>query len=160
MLELHGIDAIRAAGGRDLGSTPWFTVDQQRIDDFARATDDFEAIHVDAQAARAAGLDSTIAHGLLTLSLGPRFLYELYAVTGVPLALNYGFEKVRFLQPVPVDARVRMSARIAEVRDIEGGVRVTIEQVFEAEGLPGPVCVATAVVAYFENARVAEAASS
>ncbi len=99
----------------------------------------------------------TIAHGLYTLSLGPKFLSELYEMKDLALGLNYGFDRVRFITPVPVGSRVRMRARMLSVEDVEGGpangssagVRVRLEQTFELEGQEKPACVAEAVVMYY-----------
>lgn len=150
MLTLTGLDEIRAAVGTDLGASSWREVSQDRITAFAQATDDHEAVHLDPDVAQAAGLPGTIAHGLYTLSLGPGMLGELLQVTGVELALNYGFDSVRWLAPVPNGARVRMRAEVAEVTELDGGVRVRLRQTFEQEGVQRPVCVAHALVAWFD----------
>lgn len=151
MLTLNGLDEIRAAAGTDLGASSWRDVTQARITAFAQATDDHEAVHLDPNVAHAAGLPGTIAHGLYTLSLGPGLLGELLQVTGVELALNYGFDSVRWLAPVPNGARVRMRAEVAEVTEIARGVRVRLRQTFEQEGAVRPVCVADALVAWFDS---------
>jgi acyl dehydratase len=150
MLKLTGIAEMRALVGHDLGVSAWHEVTQARIDAFASATDDFEPIHVDPERAKRTPFGRTIAHGLYTLSLGPKFLYELYSMSGHSLALNYGFERVRFVSPVPVGSRVRMAAKVVEAEAITGGTRFTIRQTFEIEGADKPACVADAVVAYFD----------
>jgi acyl dehydratase len=93
----------------------------------------------------------TIAHGLYTLSLGPKFLYEIMSMDDVPLALNYGFNKVRFISPLPVDSRVRMRATLKSVDDVDGGVVATVAQTFEREGQEKPICVAESVVLYYDE---------
>ncbi|WP_026909930.1 MaoC family dehydratase [Patulibacter minatonensis] len=148
MVEIDGDDALRALAGRDLGVSAWHRVTQERIALFAEATDDDEPIHLDGDHARAMGLPGTIGHGLFTLSLGPKMLYELWTVRNVGLGLNYGFERVRFLQPVPEGGRVRMRARVTAVTDTDAGMRVAIEQTFELEGSDRPACVADAVVLF------------
>ena len=150
MLTLKSISELKARVGQDLGTSDWFVVPQERITAFAHATDDFERIHLDEERGKEAGLGGTIAHGLLTLSLGPKFLYEIYSLDGPSLGLNYGFEKVRFLSPVKVGARVRMTATLKAVEPLDGGHRVTITQTFEIEGQDKPAAVADAVVAYFD----------
>jgi acyl dehydratase len=150
MLTLDGIAQLEDRVGQLLGTSDWHEVTQERITAFAHATDDFERIHLDDARGREAGLGGTIAHGLYTLSLGPKFLYEIYALKGPSLSLNYGFEKVRFLSPVKVGSRVRMTATLASVAPITGGRRVTITQTFEIEGQDKPAAVADAVVAYFD----------
>lgn len=146
---------LRTMEGCELGTSDWHTVDQDTITAFAATTGDDERIHLDPKAARTQGLDSTIAHGLFTLSLGPMFLQNLYTVTGYSRALNYGFDTVRFLAPVPVDSAIRMTARLEKVRDIDGGSAFHINQAFELRypdtTVPDrPACVAEAVVAYFD----------
>jgi acyl dehydratase len=141
---------LKALVGRELGPTAWLTVDQQRVDEFARVTEDLQWIHIDAARARESELGGTIAHGLLTLSLGPRFTDELISFAAFSKTLNYGYEKVRFPAPLPVGARVRMVATVASVEPASGGAQVAIEQRLECEGGERPVCVATAVARVLE----------
>ena len=135
----------------------WHEITQELIDRFAAATDDYERIHVDPERAKQTPFGVTIAHGLYTLSLGPKFLYEIYELEDVELGLNYGFNRVRFITPVRVGSRVRMRARLLSVADVAeratdglgAGVRATVEQTFEIEGAEKPACVAESVVVYF-----------
>ena len=150
MLTLNGIPELTALVGQELGTSDWYDVTQDRITAFAHATDDFEQIHLNDARGKEAGLGGTIAHGLYTLSLGPKFLYEIYSLDGPSLGLNYGFEKVRFLSPVKVDSRIRMTATLKAVDPIPGGHRITITQTFEIEGEDKPAAVADSVVAYFD----------
>jgi acyl dehydratase len=155
MLTISGVAGLRERSGQDLGVSAWHTVTQAHIDAFAAATDDYERIHVDPERAAQTPWGTTIAHGLYTLSLGPKFLYEIMEVEDVPLALNYGFDRVRFIQPVPVGSRVRMRATLAAVEDTGEAVRCRVEQVFEREGSDKPICVAESIVMYFDEAPVA-----
>lgn len=150
MLTLTSVQAFRELAGTELGTSKWHVVTQQRVNDFADATDDHTAIHIDPDRAMAAGLDGTIAHGLYTLSLGPKFLHEIYSLSGYSVALNYGFERVRFLSPVATGSRVRMKAVLDGAEPIAGGTKFTIAETFELEGSSKPACVAEAVVAYFD----------
>jgi len=150
MVTFDSIAAMAARVGDVLGTSAWHEVTQQRIDAFAAATDDFEDIHVDPEAGKRAGLGGTIAHGLYTLSLGPKFLYEIYSMRGYSLALNYGYDKVRWLTPVPAGGRVRMTVKLADAKEIPGGTRFTLTQTFELDGSDKPACVAESVVAYFD----------
>ena len=152
MLTISGIDGLHSRAGEELGVSAWHEVTQARIDAFAAATDDYERIHVDPERARDTPWGVTIAHGLYTLSLGPKFLYEIFAMEDVPLALNYGFDRVRFISPVPVGSRVRMRAVLKAVEETAGGVRARVEQTFEREGQEKPVCVAESLVLYFGEA--------
>ena len=151
MLTISGIEGLRSRVGEELGVSDWHEVTQSHIDAFAAATDDYERIHVDPERAKETPWGVTIAHGLYTLSLGPKFLYQLFEMADVPLALNYGFDRVRFITPVPVGSRVRMRATLTAVEDAENGVRARVLQTFEREGQDKPVCVAESVVMYFDS---------
>lgn len=155
MLTISGVEGLRQRVGEELGVSTWHEVTQERIDAFAAATEDFERIHVDPERAKETPWGVTIAHGLYTLSLGPKFLYELFAMEDIPLALNYGFDRVRFISPLPVNSRVRMRATLTSVDDTQGGVVAHIRQTFEREGEEKPVCVADSVVLYFDRAPAA-----
>jgi acyl dehydratase len=145
MLTISGIDELRAKVGEELGVSEWLEVTQDAINAFADATGDHQWIHVDPERAAATPFGSTIAHGLYTLSLGPRFTFALFTIEGFAFGLNYGYNKVRFPAPLPVDSRVRMRATLASVDDVPGGVQLTITQTFEREGEEKPVCVAESV---------------
>jgi acyl dehydratase len=145
MLTISGIDELRAKVGEELGVSEWHEVTQDEIDAFADATGDHQWIHVEPERAAQTPFGSTIAHGLYTLSLGPRFTFALFTIEGFAFGLNYGYDKVRFPAPLPVDARVRMRATLANVEDVPGGVQLTVRQTFEREGEEKPVCVADSV---------------
>ena len=107
-MPLASVDEIRAKVGQEVGVSGWLTVDQPRIDAFADATEDHQFIHVDPAAAAAAGLGGTIAHGFLSLSLLSRMAAEAMLLPdGLKMALNYGFDRIRFLAPVKSGKRVR-----------------------------------------------------
>jgi acyl dehydratase len=102
------LDDIRAQIGDEIGVSSWLLVDQERIDAFADATEDRQFIHVDPATAAQTPFGGTIAHGFLTLSLLSRMAAETMLVpNGVKMALNYGFDRVRFLAPVKSGKRVR-----------------------------------------------------
>lgn len=146
------IAELEALVGQQLGPTAWLEIDQRRVDEFGEVTEDMQWIHVDPDRAREGELGGTIAHGLLTLSLGPRFLYELISFAAFSRTLNYGYGKVRFPAPLPVGSGIRMAATVALVEAAAGGCQVAIEQVFECEGGERPVCVATSLVRVMEAA--------
>jgi acyl dehydratase len=150
MLTMASVDDLRALEGRVLGTTGWHEVTQQRINAFADATEDWERLHVDPGRAASTPWGVTIAHGLYTLSLGPKFQYELFEMNGHSLALNYGYDKVRWLTPVRVGSRLRMTAELLAVEPIEGGSKFRMKQVFELEGEERPACVAESLFAYFD----------
>jgi acyl dehydratase len=145
MLTISGIDELRAKVGEELGVSEWHEVTQDEIDAFADATGDHQWIHVEPERAAQTPFGSTIAHGLYTLSLGPRFTFAMFTIEGFAFGLNYGYNKVRFPAPLPVDSRVRMRATLAAVDDVPGGVQLTITQTFERDGSEKPVCVAESV---------------
>ena len=115
---------------------------------FAGATDDHQWIYVDPDRAADGPFGNTIAHGLLTLSLLPRFMHELYAVESVTMAINYGFNKVRFVHPVPVGAKVRARSTIADVTRIEAAAQATMVTTVEIEGVAKPAAVIESIVRY------------
>jgi len=142
MITLNGIDDIKARIGEELGVSDWHLVTQEDINAFADATGDHQWIHVDVERAKDTPFGGTIAHGYYTLSLAPKFSYELFGVEGFAFGLNYGVNKVRFPAPLRVGARVRMRASIASVEDIPGGIQMATTCTFETEGGEKPVCVA------------------
>ncbi len=142
MTTITGLDELRAATGAELGVTDWHEVTQAEVDAFADATGDHQWIHVDPERAARSALGGTIAHGLFTLSLAPAMTAALLSFEGFAFALNYGYNRVRFPALLPVGARVRMRATLANVEDIRGGAQITIVQTFEREGAEKPVCVA------------------
>jgi len=107
-MPVASLDDIRSRIGEEVGVSSWLSVDQARIDSFADATEDHQFIHIDPAAAAAAGLGGTIAHGFLTLSLLSRMAADaLLLPEGLKMALNYGFDRIRFLAPVRSGKRVR-----------------------------------------------------
>ena len=145
---LDGLDGLRAAVGSELGASSWHAVEQQDLDAFAAVTGDDYFLHTDPARAAETPAGGTIAHGLLTLSLGPRCCYEIYRVDGFADARNYGYGRVRFPAPVPVGSRLRMHATLRAVEPAGAGVLVTIEQRFEVEGAAKPACVAEGLTWY------------
>ncbi len=143
---------LKELAGTELGPTDWVEVDQAKINAFAEVTGDHQWIHVDPERAKDSPMGGTIAHGLLTLSLGPAFMEALMSFDGFAHALNYGYEKVRFPAPVPVGSRLRMRAVVADVSEVPGGAQVTMTQTIEREGGDKPVLVAQAVARFYERA--------
>jgi len=151
MITLSGIDEIKAKVGEELGVSSWHEVTQQDIDAFADVTGDHQWIHVDVERAKQTPFGGTIAHGYYTLSLIPRFTYELVSVEGVAFGLNYGVNKVRFPAPLPVGSKVRMRATLSSVEDVPGGVQVMTTCTVEREGGDKPVCVAETLSRYYSG---------
>ncbi|MGC6476037.1 MAG: MaoC family dehydratase [Parvibaculales bacterium] len=128
--------------GKELGKSEWFAVEQDRINLFADATEDHQFIHIDEEAAKLTPFGTTIAHGFLTLSLVPRLVQDIYRVADVKMGVNYGLNRVRFLNPVKVGSRVQASAVIKEVGEAAGGTQVILEVTIAIEGEEKPACVA------------------
>src|SRR4051812_3358742 len=124
--------------GLELGPSEWQEIPQERIDAFADATGDHQWIHVDPERAASGPFGGTIAHGLLTLSLLPYFMQEMYRVDNVAMAINYGYNKVRFITPVRVGARVRAHAVIGAITKLNGAVQAAVVITVEVEGSEKP----------------------
>jgi acyl dehydratase len=142
MLTITGIDEVKANVGKELGVSDWHEVTQDDINAFADVTGDHQFIHVDIERAKETPFGGTIAHGFYTLSLLPKFSYELFEFQGFAFGLNYGLNKVRFPAPLPVGSKVRMRAALTSAEDIPGGLQITTTATFETEGGDKPVCVA------------------
>jgi acyl dehydratase len=138
-------DALKAAVGRSLGPSDWLTVEQDRVDLFADATDDHQWIHVDVERAKEGPFGTPIAHGYLTLSLVNHFLPQLLTVPTAKMGVNYGCNKVRFPAPVPVGSRIRGRGEVVGVEEIPGGVQVVVRVTVEIENGAKPACVADTV---------------
>jgi acyl dehydratase len=138
---LDGIDEVRAAVGRTLGTSDWLEVTQDRVDQFADATGDHQWIHVDPVRAAAGPFGGPIAHGYLTLSLSNALLPEIVEIRGFSAGVNYGTGKVRFPSPVKVGSRIRARAELTAADDVAGGVQTTVVISIEVEGSDKPACV-------------------
>ncbi|MGH3501929.1 MAG: MaoC family dehydratase [Nocardioidaceae bacterium] len=139
------VEELQQAVGEPLGPSDWATLDQQRIDTFADATGDHQWIHVDPERAANGPFGVTIAHGYLTLSLLPVLVASMVDYAGWPVKINYGSDKVRFPKPVPVDSRVRATAKVASVLPGAAGTQVTLQVSVEIEGEPKPALVAETI---------------
>jgi acyl dehydratase len=140
------VSAFTELVGRELGPTDWLEVDQERIDTFARATDDPQWIHVDPVRAAEGPFGTTIAHGYLTLSLCVPLMSRTLGLTGYRMGINYGVNKVRFPAPLPSGSRIRGRFTVLSVDEVEGGEQGVVLATIEREGGEKPVCVAELVV--------------
>ncbi|SDH55020.1 MaoC family dehydratase [Microbacterium pygmaeum] len=120
----------------------WFEIDQSRIQAFADATEDWQWIHLDAQRAASGPFGATIAHGYLTLSLLPRLTAGLLSIGGTAMVVNYGLDRVRFLQPVLVGSRVRAVTELTGLEESPQGYRAALTTTVELEGSSRPALVA------------------
>lgn len=127
------VDALKDYIGKDLGHSEWLTIDQQRVDRFAECTGDHQFIHIDPERARQTPFGGTIAHGFLSLSLVPTLSADLLPrPEGLKMAVNYGLDSVRFIQPVAVGSRVRLGLELLDVLEKKPGqwllkARATLE---------------------------------
>jgi acyl dehydratase len=146
---LQGIEGLKAHVGQHLGYSDWHEVTQDQVNRFADATLDHQWIHVDPERAKSGPFGGPIAHGYLTLSLGPHLLGQVFQVDGTKMGVNYGLNKVRFPSPVPVGSKLRVGATLADVEDLAGGAQVVVNLSFEVEGQQKPACVAEVVFRYY-----------
>ena len=143
---INGIDELKTLVGEHLGYSPYVEITQAQVNTFADATGDHQWIHIDVERAKSGPFGGPIAHGYLTLSLGPALNNQVFKLDGFAFALNYGLNKVRFPAPVPVPSKVRASPKLKEITDVPGGAQCVFEISFEREGGDKPVCVAESVV--------------
>jgi len=147
---ITSIDDAKALEGEEVGLSDWAVIDQNRIDQFAEATTDYQWIHVDTQrAARELPDGKTIAHGYLTLALIPALTGKFIEVKNLTRAINFGVNKVRFYTPVPSGARVRARAKVLQARRRAGALLLTSEVRIEVEDERKPACVAETLGMYF-----------
>jgi acyl dehydratase len=146
---IRGVQGLQDRLGQDLGVSTWVTVEQEKIDTFARLTGDEQWIHIDPQRAAQGPFGATVQHGFLTLSLSTGLLDQVFTVTDVSMVLNYGLNRVRFPAPLRVGSRLRMHVKIAEATSIDNGVQVVYHLEYEVEGQTKPCCVADLVFRYY-----------
>jgi acyl dehydratase len=143
------IGELESRVGEQLGPSDWMEITQEQVNLFADATGDHQWIHVDPERAKTGPFGGPIAHGYLTLSLAPALLPTVLQVSGMSMGVNYGCNKVRFVSPVKVGAKLRLGATLAGVDQAGGGVQVTLDLTFETEGSDKPACVAQVVYRYY-----------
>ena len=148
--QIESIAALRDQVGREVATSDWLAVSQERIDQFAESTEDRQWIHVDPErAARESPFKEAIAHGFLTLSLLSELGKRAMSVGGVRMGINYGLNRVRFVSPVPAGSRIRGRFTLATVEEIKGGVQATWNVTVERDGGKRPCCVAEWLVRYY-----------
>jgi acyl dehydratase len=141
---------LAALIGTELGVSEWVTVDQPMIDAFAAATGDHQWIHVDVERARTEMPGGkTIAHGYLVLSLIPRLINSLYEIRSKKRGINYGLDRVRFIEPVPEGARIRMRTVLKSAEPIRGGHKFLFENTFEIDGVGRPAAISENLIAVY-----------
>jgi acyl dehydratase len=147
---VQSIQELKGLEGREIGVSDWLTIAQERIQQFADATEDRQWIHVDRdRAERESPYRTTIAHGFLTLSLLSRFMRDVLDVRGIRMGVNYGLNRVRFPAPVRSGLRIRARVTLLSLKDLPGGSEVVFSFTVECEGSDKPCCVAEWVVRFY-----------
>jgi acyl dehydratase len=147
MRVFNDFSELKSAVGTEVGVSDWIEITQDRINQFAEATGDEQWIHVDTErAARESPGGTTIAHGLLSLSLIPMFIRSIIGVKGLKNTLNYGANRIRYLTPVPAGSRLRARVTVMEAEDVPpDALRLTYKVTIELEGGKRPACVAEVI---------------
>ena len=135
--------------GEEIAVSPWVDMPQERIDLFAKATEDFQWIHVDRERAKKSEFGTTIAHGYLTLSMLPKLIESTFEFSDRRMGVNYGLNKVRFTSPVPAGAKIRGRFTLAKYEKLEGGVQTTWSVTVEREGGDKPAMVAETISRHY-----------
>jgi acyl dehydratase len=147
---VDSIAALQALAGSEIALTDWLTITQERIGQFAEATEDRQWIHIDGERAqRESPYGTTIAHGFLTLSLLSWFLKQAIEVRGVRMGVNYGLNRVRFPAPVPAGSRIRARVELKSAENIPRGCEAVFLFKVEREGSSKPCCAAEWVVRFY-----------
>jgi acyl dehydratase len=145
-----GIRELEHRVGEEIAVSPWVEMPQERIDLFAKATEDFQWIHVDREKAKASPFGTTIAHGFLTLSMLPKLTESTFEFSDRRMGVNYGLNRVRFTAPVPAGARIRGRFKLSKYEKLEdGGVQTTWQVTVEREGGDKPAMVAETISRHY-----------
>jgi acyl dehydratase len=137
------LEEVQSHVGDEIGVSDWFLMDQERISAFADVTEDHMFLHVDPDAAAATPFGGTIAHGLLTLSMMPVMAYQAVpGISGTKMGVNYGYNRIRFMAPVPSGKRIRGRFVVKRVEPkSDGRQEITHEATIEIEGEDKPALV-------------------
>ena len=151
-LIFENISEFKSMVGKQLPDGSWYTITQQMINDFANATLDKQWIHVEEERAKKESpFKSTVAHGFMSVAMISRMLEEAFAIKSIKMGLNYGLNKVRFPNPVPVNSELRMLSSIKEIEALgDNGIKVTFNCIIEIKGQKKPACAAEFLAAFFE----------
>ena len=141
--QLKELEELKDYVGKELGLTEWMTMEQERINSFAEATEDMQWIHTDPKRSAAfSPYKKTVAHGFLVLSLASKISYDAFSIENIVMGVNYGLDKVRFPNATKSDAKLRGRVSLMEYDAIPGGAKYKMKIVFELEGEEKPACVA------------------
>jgi acyl dehydratase len=150
-LVVETLHDLKSFAGREIAVTDWFIVTQDRIQQFAEATEDRQWIHLDSERAqKESPYGSTIAHGFLTLSLLSHFMKQaIHIQSGIRMAVNYGLNRVRFPAPVRVDSMIRARVTMQTLNELSDSVEVIFSVCVEVQGTEKPCCISEWVVRYY-----------
>ena len=141
---------LEARVGEEIAVSPCADMPQERIDLFAKATEDFQWIHVDPERAKSSPFGTTIAHGYLTLSMLPKLIESTFEFSDRKMGVNYGLNKVRFTAPVPAGAKIRGRFTLSKYDQLaDGGVQTTWAVTIERQGGEKPVMVAETISRHY-----------
>jgi acyl dehydratase len=143
------IRELESRVGQEIAVSPWVEMPQERIDLFAKATEDYQWIHVNPEKAKRSAFGSTIAHGFLTLSMLPKLIESTFEFSDRKMGVNYGLNKVRFTAPVPAGAKIRGRFTLAKFEQLDGGVQTTWGVLVELEGADKPAMVAETISRHY-----------
>lgn len=150
-LIFENLTALNSLKGKSLPEGKWFTVTQQMINDFANATLDKQWIHVDEEkAAKYSPTGTTIAHGFMSVSMLSELISDLIEVKSVKMGLNYGLNKVRFPNSVPVNSQLRLISSLKDIEGFNNGKKLTFNCLIEIKGQEKPACVAEFIFVLLE----------
>tara|TARA_B100000809_G_scaffold245845_1_gene273212 strand:- start:23 stop:493 length:471 start_codon:yes stop_codon:yes gene_type:complete len=151
-LVFKNIEEFRSITGKKLPTGNWYTITQQMINDFANATLDKQWIHIDEKRAEEESpFKSTVAHGFMSVAMISKLLEESFSIKSIKMGLNYGLNKVRFPNVVPVNSQLRMHTLVTEIDNLaNNGIKVTFSCTIEIKGQKKPACVAEFIAALFE----------
>lgn len=151
MKKFENLAALAEMVGQSIGKSPLFNIDQKRINDFAKVTLDEQWVHTQPEkAALHSPFKTTIAHGYLTQSLIPHLISQVFSVSSVKMAVNYGSDKVRFMSPVLVNSSIYLSVKLISAKPIDRGMRIATECAVHIEDAQKPACVAELITLMYE----------
>ena len=146
---INGADELKGLIGEHLGYSPYVSISQEQVNQFADATGDHQWIHIDVERATAGPFGAPIAHGYLTLSLGPALYPQVVAIGGFSMGVNYGTEKVRFPAAVTEGSTLRATGEIISAEESGGGVKVVVRMTLAADGAERPACVVDMISLFY-----------
>lgn len=149
MVTINNHAEFEALLGKEIGTSGWHTITQEQINAFAGATIDHQWIHTDEERAKNEGpFGATIAHGYLTVSLLPYFWHQIAKVQNLKMEINYSIDSIKFAQPVKVNSRVRLIAKLVSIVNLRGITKAAIGVTMEIEGEKKPAYTGEVVFLY------------